>query len=65
VMDQFDMAREECCVVGDSRFDFLAAVDAGIARIFILAAEAGPFTGLPVEVYPSIEQLRRRLEDLL
>jgi len=65
VMDRFAVSREECCVVGDSRFDFLAAVDAGIARIFILSAEAGSFAGFPVEVYESIEPLRRRLEELV
>jgi HAD superfamily hydrolase (TIGR01509 family) len=56
---------EECCVVGDTRFDVLAAIDAGIGAIFLLSGEPEKFAGFPVEVFPGIDDLRPYLESLL
>jgi HAD superfamily hydrolase (TIGR01509 family) len=55
----------ECGVIGDTRFDVLAALDAGIDAIFLLSDEPDRFAGLPVEVYPGVEGLLARLEGLL
>ncbi|HDT13864.1 MAG TPA: HAD family hydrolase, partial [Candidatus Aminicenantes bacterium] len=59
------LAPEECGVVGDTRFDVLAALDAGIGSIFLLSADPDRFAGLPIEVYPGVAELRSRLEGLV
>lgn len=55
----------ECGVIGDTRFDVLAALDAGIDSIFLLSDEPERFAGYPVEVFPAVEVLQDRLERLL
>jgi HAD superfamily hydrolase (TIGR01509 family) len=56
---------EACGVIGDTHFDVLAALDAGIASIFLLTEDAERFAGFPVEVYPAVDFLLERLEGLL
>ena len=56
---------DACGVIGDTHFDVLAALDAGIASIFLLSEDAGRFAGFPVEVYPAVDFLLERLEGLL
>jgi pyrophosphatase PpaX len=65
VLRTFGLEPEACGVVGDTRFDVLAALDAGIERIFLLSDEPELFIGLPVEVFPDIDVLKLRLESLL
>jgi HAD superfamily hydrolase (TIGR01509 family) len=65
VLRAFGLEPGACGVVGDTRFDVLAALDAGIERIFLLSDEPERFAGLPVEVFPDMDDLRRRLESLL
>jgi pyrophosphatase PpaX len=65
VLRTFGLGPEACGVVGDTRFDVLAALDAGIERIFLLSDEPELFAGLPVEVFPDIDDLKLRLESLL
>jgi HAD superfamily hydrolase (TIGR01509 family) len=65
VLRAFGLEPGACGVVGDTRFDVLAALDAGIERIFLLSDEPERFVGLPVEVFPDMDDLRRRLESLL
>ncbi len=65
VMQVFDVSEDECCVVGDTRFDILAAMDAGIAMIFLISGDPEKFAGLPVEVLPSVESLQARLAEFL
>lgn len=55
----------ECAVVGDTRFDVLAALDAGIGAIFLLSDEPERFAGFPVEVFPDMDLLRERFASLL
>jgi phosphoglycolate phosphatase len=55
----------ECGVIGDTHFDVLAALDAGIDSIFLLSDEPERFAGLPVEVFPAVDVLLNRLERLL
>ncbi|MCK7511876.1 MAG: succinylglutamate desuccinylase/aspartoacylase family protein [Desulfobacterales bacterium] len=50
---------DECGVVGDTRFDVLAALDAGIGAIFLLSDEPEQFAGFPVEVFPGMDDLLR------
>jgi len=65
VLRTFGLEPGSCGVVGDTRFDVLAALDAGIETIFLLSDEPERFAGLPVEVCPDMGVLRRRLESLL
>jgi len=65
VLRTFRLAPGECGVVGDTRFDVLAALDAGIETIFLLSDEPDLYAGLPVEVFSSLADLEDRLEGLL
>jgi HAD superfamily hydrolase (TIGR01549 family) len=65
VLGAFGIGGDACCVVGDSRFDVLAAADAGIRFIFLLGGGASKFAGPPVEVFPAVPGLKARLEELL
>jgi len=65
VIDAFGISGSECCVIGDTRFDILAALDAGVGPIFLLADDPDDFTGFPVEVFPGLNTLMQRLEGLL
>lgn len=57
VLRTFGLEPEEVGVVGDTRFDILAALDAGIEAIYLLSNEPERFAGYPVVVIPSIEAL--------
>ncbi len=65
VMRLLDLEPDESCVIGDTRFDVLAALDSGIKTIFLLSEDPSPFEGLPVEIFPSLDILRERIEELL
>ena len=57
VFRQLGLTPDDCCVVGDTRFDVLAGLDAGIAAIFILSDEPEKYVGFPVKIYPDIKTL--------
>ncbi len=65
VLRTLDLDPGECGVIGDTHFDVLAALDAGIDSIFLLTDDPGRFAGYPVEVFPAVEVLVDRLEHLL
>ncbi len=65
VMEKLGLEPGECCVLGDTRFDILAALDAGIGIIFLLTEDPDRFAGFPVEVFSSIIGLRKRIEQLV
>jgi HAD superfamily hydrolase (TIGR01509 family) len=65
VLRTLGLEPEVCGVIGDTRFDVLAALDAGIGSIFLLSDDPERFAGFPVEVYPDMDFLRERLESLL
>jgi HAD superfamily hydrolase (TIGR01509 family) len=65
VLERLGLEPGDCCVVGDTRFDVLAAIDAGIGAIFLLSGEPEKFAGFPVEVFPDMDFLRSYLETLL
>jgi len=65
VLRTLGLEPEACGVIGDTHFDVLAALDAGIGSIFLLSDEPERFAGFPVEVYPDMDFLRERLESLL
>jgi len=56
---------EECGVIGDTPFDVLAALDAGIGAIFLLSDHPERFAGFPVEVFAAVDALEDRLLELL
>ena len=58
VMDHFQLEPHECAVVGDSLFDILAAREAGVEQIFILAEKNTCFSAYPVKIFPSLEALQ-------
>ncbi|MDH4198217.1 MAG: HAD-IA family hydrolase [Candidatus Aminicenantes bacterium] len=58
-------APEESCVIGDTRFDVLAAREAGISRVFVLDASAAGDGDSEVEVVAGAAPLLARLKTLL
>jgi len=57
VLRNFGLEPGECGVIGDTHFDILAALDAGIDVIFLLSDEPERFAGFPVEVFSSVSGL--------
>lgn len=62
---KFKINKKETCVIGDSKFDMLAAISAGIPNIFILNKNKSDFDQNIVEVFDSIEKIQSRIESLL
>jgi len=62
VMKAFEARKNECCVVGDSRFDIQAAEEAGIPAVFIL--DDSGRGDLPRGVIPvsSLWEVKERIE---
>lgn len=56
---------EDGCVIGDTRFDVLAAEDAGISRIFLVSDNVGVLVDRRVEIYSSMEEIHVRFIELL
>ncbi|TFG57809.1 MAG: HAD family hydrolase [Candidatus Aminicenantes bacterium] len=65
VLKNLGLEPGDCCVVGDTSFDILAAIDAGIGAIFLLSGDPERFAGFPVEVFPDIAFLKKCLESIL
>ena len=57
--------KDEACVIGDSKFDMLAAISAGIPNIFILNKNKSDFNQKIVEVFESVSQIKIKIESLL
>lgn len=64
-LKKLKIRKEESCVIGDSPFDIQAAGEAGISKVFILNEDRERFENTPAEVFPSVEDLRRRIEMLI
>ncbi|MFQ6037436.1 MAG: HAD family hydrolase [Candidatus Aminicenantales bacterium] len=64
VLKTLQLEREECCVVGDSRFDVHAALEAGIDAVFLLGGTESPDYGPNVVVCRSVAELQEKLEAL-
>ncbi|NOR15151.1 MAG: HAD-IA family hydrolase [Candidatus Aminicenantes bacterium] len=65
VLQEWGIAAEECCVVGDSVFDILAAQAADINRVYIIHMDKDRFKDYSVEVLATIPQLQEHLDTLL
>jgi HAD superfamily hydrolase (TIGR01549 family) len=65
VLKELKLRREESCVVGDSHFDIQAAKEAGISRVFILYREKDQFITTEAEVFSSVQDLKRKMENLI
>ncbi|MFW6132110.1 MAG: HAD family hydrolase [Candidatus Aminicenantaceae bacterium] len=65
VMDMLKVSKEECCVVGDSPFDIEAAMDSGINKIFIVNDKKHKLDPLKAEIFDSLQDLHRRLEQFI
>jgi len=62
----FNLAPDECCLVGDSEFDIRAGVDAEITNIFILKSKRKEFIeSNQAEMFVSIEDIQKRIESLV
>jgi HAD superfamily hydrolase (TIGR01509 family) len=57
VFRRLGLTPDDCCVVGDTRFDVLAGLDAGVTAIFLLSNEPEKYVGFPVKIYPDIKTL--------
>ncbi|MBD3414638.1 MAG: HAD-IA family hydrolase [Candidatus Aminicenantes bacterium] len=65
VFKTLSLHKENCCVVGDSAFDVIAARRAGIESIFIINEDIEKFKDNGVEVYVSVKKLKSRMKRLL
>jgi HAD superfamily hydrolase (TIGR01549 family) len=65
VLTALNLKKQECCVIGDSFFDVKAGMAAGISQIFILNADRQKFSFTSVEVYSSLEEIRKRIVRLI
>jgi len=65
VLGEWGIVPEECCAVGDSVFDILAAQAAEIDRVYIVNTDFDRFQDYSVEVFASISQLQKQFENLL
>jgi HAD superfamily hydrolase (TIGR01549 family) len=61
VFDRLSLRKEECCVIGDSRFDIIAAREAGVEKIFIINKDVNKLKDDGVEVFPSVRKLKNGL----
>jgi len=57
VLNRLGLEPDGCCVIGDTRFDVLAGLDAGIAAIFLLSNESEKYAGFPVQIFADLESL--------
>lgn len=64
-LEELQLNKEECCVVGDSHFDVRAAEEAGIPLIFILSEDRERFDKMNAEVFSSVEALQIKVVKLL
>jgi HAD superfamily hydrolase (TIGR01549 family) len=62
VLKHLRLARRDTAVVGDSRFDVLAASEAGIRRVFLLVPGGLSGAGRDVVACSSVVALRREIE---
>jgi HAD superfamily hydrolase (TIGR01549 family) len=65
VFDRLSLTKEECCMIGDSRFDIIAAREAGIITTFIINKDIKKFKDEDVEVYASVRDLKRRITRMI
>ncbi len=65
VFEKFSLHSTECCAIGDSHFDILAAKEAGIKMIFIVNKNFQRFKEEDVEVFPSVKKLKKRMSQLI
>lgn len=65
VMRRFGVAASECCAVGDSRFDLMAAREAGITCVFLVTGSPESFAEADAVLCSTLAevegQLRRKL----
>ena len=61
VFDRLSLTKEECCMIGDSRFDIIAAREAGMKTIFIINKDVKKFKDEGIEVYASVRELKNRM----
>ncbi len=65
VLKTFNLAQNECCIVGDSEFDIQAGVDAEISKIFILNPRRKKFKPNRSEMFVSIEAIQEKIKSLV
>jgi HAD superfamily hydrolase (TIGR01549 family) len=65
VLDKWNLQKDECCVIGDTRFDIEAAREVKIKRIYILNEDKDKFASNDVKVFSTVQELRDHVEPLL
>lgn len=61
VLKRFDFCNTECCVVGDSFFDILAAEAAGIDKVFILGNKEEQIESDAADRVDSYKELKQKI----
>jgi pyrophosphatase PpaX len=64
-MKALDLAPSQCCVVGDSPFDIIAAEKAGIKKIYIINADRDRFPPGKAEIFATVAELEAAVSPLL
>lgn len=65
VLDKLNLQKDQCCVIGDTRFDIEAAREAKIKQIYILNEDKDKFASNDVRVFSTVHELREHIEPLL
>jgi phosphoglycolate phosphatase len=65
VLQALHIAKEECCVIGDSLFDIKAAREAGIPHVFILNKDRQEFFAGQAEIFRTVSSMKKRIEKLI
>jgi HAD superfamily hydrolase (TIGR01549 family) len=61
VLEKLGIKKKQCCVVGDSHFDVMAAEEAGIKKIFILNEEKDKQFSPGVESVRTVKELEEKI----
>lgn len=64
-MTALDLSPSQCCVVGDSPFDIMAAEKAGIKKIFIINDDRDRFPPGKAEIFSTVAELEAAVSPLL
>lgn len=65
VMKKWGLEKNECCVIGDSMFDVLAAENAGIESVYLLGMDLKDISPDRAAVCRSVEELKKRISILM
>jgi HAD superfamily hydrolase (TIGR01549 family) len=65
VLKELNLHRNECCVIGDTRFDIEAAREVQISKIYILSVDKDKFSSNDVMTFSTVSELREHIDSVL